>query len=94
MLFLLLNHFSCVQLFVTPWTVVHQGLLSVGILQAGILEWAAISFSIYTSSTCKKHICKEMTKWDIPNGPLVKNPPANAGETGSVHSPGDPRCCG
>ena len=94
MLLLLLNHFNRVQLFVTPWTVVRQDLLSVGILQAIILEWVAISFFIYTSSTCKKYICKEMTKWDVPSGPLVKNPHTNAGETGSAHSPGDPRCCG
>ena len=40
----LLSHFSCVRLFVTPWTVAHQALLSMGILQASILDWAAISF--------------------------------------------------
>ena len=27
---LLLNHFSCVQLFVTPWTVAHQAPLFIG----------------------------------------------------------------
>ena len=26
----LLSHFSCVQLFVIPWTVAHQALLSMG----------------------------------------------------------------
>ena len=26
----MLNHFSCVQLFVTPWTVAHQAPLSMG----------------------------------------------------------------
>ena len=30
---------SCVQLFVTPWSVAHQAPVSVGILQARILEW-------------------------------------------------------
>ena len=30
---------SCVQLFVTPWTVACQAPLSMGILQAKILEW-------------------------------------------------------
>ena len=30
-----------VRLFATPWTVVHQALLSMGILQARILEWIA-----------------------------------------------------
>ena len=34
-----------VQLFVTPWTVACQDLLSMGILQARILEWVASSFS-------------------------------------------------
>ena len=36
---------SCVQLFVTLWTVARQAPLSIGILQARILEWVAISFS-------------------------------------------------
>ena len=36
---------SCVQLFVSPWTVAHQAHLSVGILQAGKLEWVASLFS-------------------------------------------------
>ena len=36
---------SCVLLFVTPWSVVRQGPLSMGILQARILEWVAILFS-------------------------------------------------
>ena len=25
--------------------------------------------------------------WDFPGGPVVKNPPANAGDTGSVSAP-------
>ena len=36
--------FSCVQLYVTPWTVTCQAPLSMG-LQARILERVAISFS-------------------------------------------------
>ena len=36
---------SCVQPFVTPWTVAHQEALSIGILQAGILEWVAMTSS-------------------------------------------------
>ena len=35
----MLSCFSCVQLFVTPWTAAHQAPLSMGILQARILEW-------------------------------------------------------
>ena len=42
---LLLSHFSRVRLYVTPWTVAHQTLLSMGILRTRIMEWAAISFS-------------------------------------------------
>ena len=34
---------SCLILFVTPWSVAHQALLS--ILQTGILEWDAMPFS-------------------------------------------------
>ena len=33
-----LSCFSCVQLFMTPWTVACQAPLSMGILQARILE--------------------------------------------------------
>ena len=41
-----LSCFSCVQRFVTPWTVAHQAYPSMGILQAKIQEWVAISSSI------------------------------------------------
>ena len=38
-----LNHFRCVQLFVTPWTVAHPpGSSVLGISQARILEWVAL----------------------------------------------------
>ena len=36
---------SCVQLFVTPWTVAGQAPLSMGILQAKILESVAMPSS-------------------------------------------------
>ena len=36
---------SCVQLFVTPWTVACQARLSMGILQVRILEWVAMPSS-------------------------------------------------
>ena len=29
-----------------------------------------------------------MDHWDFPGGPVVKNPPANTGDTGSIPSPG------
>ena len=41
----MLNCFSRVWLFATPWTVAHQAPLSTGILHARILEWVAIFFS-------------------------------------------------
>ena len=37
--------FSHISLFVTPWTVAHQTLLSMGILQARTLEWVAMPSS-------------------------------------------------
>ena len=40
---------SCVQLFVTLWTVVCQAPLSMGILQARILEWVAMPSSRVSS---------------------------------------------
>ena len=40
---------SFVQLFATPWTVVHQTPLVRGIFQARILEWVAFSFSRWSS---------------------------------------------
>ena len=30
----------------------------------------------------------EFTIWDFPGGPVVKNPPAKAGDTGSICGPG------
>ena len=36
---------SCVQLFVTPWTVAHQAHLAIEILEGRILEWVAMSSS-------------------------------------------------
>ena len=36
---------SCVQIFVTPWTVAYQLPPSMGILQARILEWVVMPFS-------------------------------------------------
>ena len=41
--------FSCVQLFVTPWTVARQAPLSMGILQARILEWIVMPISRWSS---------------------------------------------
>ena len=54
MLCLILSH---VWLFVTPWTVAHQALLSLGVLQARILEWVAVPFSRRSSHPGIKHRC-------------------------------------
>ena len=35
-----------------------------------------------------KHDTKKIIIWDFPTGPMVKNPPAKAGDTGSVPGPG------
>jgi len=40
-----LNCFSFIQLFVTPWTVAHQAPLFMGILQARTLDWVAMPSS-------------------------------------------------
>ena len=53
----MLSCFSCVQVFVTPWTVVCQAHLSMGILQATILEWAVMASSRITHITVS-HIFK------------------------------------
>ena len=37
--------FSHIWLFATPWTVAHQGPLSMGFFQARILQWDTISYS-------------------------------------------------
>ena len=45
LLLLLLSHFSCVRLLVTPWTAAYQAPPSMGFFQARVLEWGAIGFS-------------------------------------------------
>ena len=32
----------------------------------------------------KKKATKKVFTWDLPNGPVVKNPPSNVGETSSI----------
>ena len=51
----MLNHFSGVRLFVTPWTVAHQAPLSMRFSRQE-LEWVAISFS-RGSSPPRDQIC-------------------------------------
>ena len=56
LLLLLLSHFSCVRLLVTPWTAAYQAPPSMGFFQARVLEWGAIGFSnnfIYMNIFCQ-----------------------------------------
>ena len=36
----------------------------------------------------RRVILKFINIWDFPGGPVVKNPPANAGDTGLIPGPG------
>ena len=47
----ILSCFSCVQLFVIPWTLAHQAPLFLRILQARILEWFSMPSSRESSQT-------------------------------------------
>ena len=69
----MLSCFSYIQLFVTPWTIVHQEGASVhGILQARILKWVAMHslkgiFLIQGSNQCLLHLLH----WKAGSLPLV-----------------------
>ena len=47
---------SCVQLFVTLWTVARQAPLSMGILQVRILEWVAMPSSSLSWFKCNPNL--------------------------------------
>ena len=53
-----------------------------GILQARVLEWGAIVFSV-TAPRMHNEI-KERLERNFRGGPVIKNPPCNAGVTGSI----------
>ena len=61
-----------------------------GIFQARVLEWGAIAFSAKSVNT------QLMFLLGFPGGSVVKNLPANAGDTGSIpglgRSPGEENC--
>ena len=40
---------------------------------------------LYLAHGCLKALLKKTSSWDFPGGPVVKNPPCNAGDTGSIH---------
>ena len=54
-----------------------------GICQARVLEWGATAFSARKDETMSKPSFRNFS-----GGPVVKNPPANAGDTGSIPGPG------
>ena len=81
---------SCVQLYATPQIITHQAPIH-GISQTRLLEWVAISF--YRGScqpsdqTCISCLASEFFIIEQPGKPsVVKNLPANAGDTGDSGS--------
>ena len=63
---------SHVRLFVTPWTVAHQALLSMGILQARILEWVAMPSSRGSSDPRIEPRSPELQADSLPSEPPGK----------------------
>ena len=63
-----------------------------GIFQARVMEWGAIAFSMWMTISQLKTKSQELgTKtsgWGSPGDSVVKNLPANAGDTGSIPGPG------
>ena len=43
---------------------------------------------IHSACIVYVNICQKGRSWDFPGGAVVKNPPANAGDTGSSPGPG------
>ena len=43
---------------------------------------------MWISIWTKKYVKNKGSSWDFPGGAVVKNPPANAGDTGSSPGPG------
>ena len=66
------SHFSCVRLFATLWTTVHQAPLFMGILQARILKWVAMLPSRGSSLTQGSNMCLlHLLHWQVGSLPLV-----------------------
>ena len=65
------SRFSCDQLYVTLWNVVHQAPLSSGILQARILEkWDPLLQGIFPTQGSKLHLLC-LLHWLAGSLPLV-----------------------
>ena len=82
---------SRVRLFETPWTTAYQAPPSMGFSRPKVLESGATAFSAWDV----KEDAKENSCWIIislqmgfPCGSVIKNPPANAGDTGSIPGSG------
>ena len=76
-----LSHFSCVWLFSTPYTTVHQAPLVHGILKARILRRAAIPSSRGSSPPRNRtHAPRAYLQWQVGSSPL---PPGSLSQ-GSV----------
>ena len=64
---------SCVQLFVTPWTVAHQSPLSMGIIQTRILEQVAMPSSRGSSQPGIKPRSSALQADSLPAEPQEKS---------------------
>ena len=67
----------------TPWTVAHQALLSMGILQARILKWA-----VMMSSRGKVETMLHAFMCGFPGGSDGKESACDAGDLGSIPESG------
>ena len=76
----MLSCFSCIQLFVTLWSVAHQAPLSTGIPQARILQWVSMPSSRGSSQprdwTCVSYVSR-IGRWVLYHGPHWGNPNKN-----------------
>ena len=68
---LVLSMPSCVQFFVTLWTVALQAPLSMRILQTRIPEWVAMPSSRVTSQSRDKTRVSRLLHWQVASLPLV-----------------------
>ena len=68
-----LNRFSRVGLFATPWTAARHTPLSMGIFQARVLEWVAMPSSRGSSQSKSQTCVSYLVHWQL--GSLPPAPP-------------------
>ena len=88
LLLLLLTHFSRVRLLSTPWTAAHQAPPSMRFSKKEY--WSGVplpSLKCFLVTTKKSQFSFDQ---GFPGSSWVKNPPAHAGDVGSI--PGSGRC--